>query len=90
MPRSLALNQSTIDSTENINNKLEQLQLIKERSSKDIAEEQINKESEKQEAVAKTSFNNDDNSDNERDSDDRSDKDEVCVQKVMQVSLEFS
>ena len=88
MPRGLNENSSLSEATSSINNKLQDLKLVKDRRSKNINEVQnqiIEAGAEvAQETSAKTSFNNTDKDgggDREQD-----DNDTVCVQKVMQVS----
>ena len=85
MPRDETENRSLAEATNNINNKLQDLKLVKDRRSKNINEgsDQIIS-SGAQEVSAKTSFNNTD-TDGGGDSD-KDDNDTVCVQKVMQVS----
>ena len=86
MPHTLASNNSLSEITRGINNKLQDLKLVKERSSKNINEDSdLITGSKPQEAkAAKTSFNNDENND-DKNVDSHQDKDTVCVQKVMQV-----
>ena len=85
MPDTLASNNSLSEITRGINNKLQDLKLVKERSSKNINEESnLITGSMPQEPSAKTSFNNDENND-DKNVDSHQDKDTVCVQKVMQV-----
>ena len=83
MPRDES--RSLSEATSNINNKLQDLKLVKDRRSKNINEgsDQIIKTG-AQEVSTKTSFNNTD-TDGGEDSD-KDDNDTVCVQKVMQVS----
>lgn len=86
MPDTLASNNSLSEITRGINNKLQDLKLVKERSSKNINEESnLITGSMPQEPSAKTSFNNDENND-DKNVDSHQDKDTVCVQKVMQVA----
>ena len=70
------------EEAQNINDMLKDLKLVKDRRSKNIndLEDQINQAP--QEVEAKSSFNNDDQKDNNADND----EDSVCVQKIMQVS----
>ena len=69
-------------STAEITNKLTQLKLVKDRSSKDIDTNQNEEETKKLET--RTSL--DDNTDDDEDKDPTTDKEEsVCVKKVMQV-----
>ena len=88
MPRGLNENSSLSEATSSINNKLQDLKLVKDRRSKNINEVQNQiieaGARQAQETSAKTSFNNTDKDgggDTEQD-----DNDTVCVQKVMQVS----
>merc|ERR1712012_132051 len=87
MPRGLNENSSLSEATSSINNKLQDLKLVKDRRSKSINEVQNQiieaGARQAQETSAKTSFNNTDKDgggDIEQD-----DNDTVCVQKVMQV-----
>ena len=76
MPQQLSDRDS--DKTQNINDMLKDLKLVKDRRSKNINDlgDQINESA--QETEAKSSFNNDDQKDTDE-------EDSVCVQKIMQV-----
>ena len=80
MPQQLSDRDS--DKTQNINDMLKDLKLVKDRRSKNINDLRDQIKESAQEAEAKSSFNNDDQKDRNADTDE---EDSVCVQKIMQV-----